>query len=161
MTSTFPRNFQRIISDGASVPLPENSVNVAYSNQVMEHLHPDDAFEQIQNIYDSLSCTGIYICITPSRLNGPHDISRHFDTVPMGLHLREYSASELISLFKEVGFSKVRTYMGGKGFFATFPEFLVRSLETTLEAIPYSSRRALMRSLPFRMLSTIRIVGSK
>ena len=43
--STPMPNFQLILSDGSSVPLPPNCVDVAYSNQLMEHLHPDDAFD--------------------------------------------------------------------------------------------------------------------
>src|SRR5690606_33686531 len=34
-----PDNFELILSDGSTVPLPPASVNVAYSNQLMEHLH--------------------------------------------------------------------------------------------------------------------------
>ncbi|MCK4236917.1 MAG: class I SAM-dependent methyltransferase, partial [Candidatus Krumholzibacteria bacterium] len=37
-----PQNFELIISDGCSVPVPKNSINIAYSYQLMEHLHPDD-----------------------------------------------------------------------------------------------------------------------
>ena len=42
-TSERPDNFELIISDGSSIPVPVESVDVAYSNQLMEHLHPDDA----------------------------------------------------------------------------------------------------------------------
>src|SRR5690348_4664948 len=38
-----PSNFRLFISDGVSVPVPSGSVTLAYSNQLMEHLHPDDA----------------------------------------------------------------------------------------------------------------------
>ena len=39
----FPRNVRLLLSDGTSIPVPDASVAVAYSNQLMEHLHPDDA----------------------------------------------------------------------------------------------------------------------
>ena len=42
-----PANFQLILSDGCSIPVAPASVNVAYSNQLMEHLHPSDALEQL------------------------------------------------------------------------------------------------------------------
>jgi len=45
-----PPNFQLILSDGCSIPIPPSSLDVVYSNQLMEHLHPDDAFEQLRNI---------------------------------------------------------------------------------------------------------------
>ena len=61
----------------------------------MEHLHPDDALEQLQNIYSALVPGGIYLCITPNRLSGPQDVSRDFDMVATGFHLKEYTISEL------------------------------------------------------------------
>ena len=92
---TPPKNFRLILSDGCNIPVPKNSVDVAYSHQLMEHLHPNDAFEQLQNIYNVLTPGGIYICITPNRLSGPHDISKYFDTMASGFHLKEYTVSEL------------------------------------------------------------------
>lgn len=69
-----PPNFRLVISDGSRVPVSPGSVNVAYSNQLMEHLHPDDAWEQLNNIYRALVPGGIYVCMTSNRLNGPHDV---------------------------------------------------------------------------------------
>ena len=71
----------------------------------MEHLHPDDAVDQLKNIYNALVNGGKYICITPNRLTGPHDISKYFDNVATGFHLKEYTVTELSGLFREVGFS--------------------------------------------------------
>jgi len=65
MCRMFPANFTLIISDGCSIPAQRNSVDVAYSNQLMEHLHPDDALEQVHNVLDVLKPGGVYICITP------------------------------------------------------------------------------------------------
>ena len=75
-----PANFTLIISDGCSIPVHANSVNVAYSNQLMEHLHPDDAAEQLRNIAEALIPGGVYICETPNRLSGPHDVSNATST---------------------------------------------------------------------------------
>ena len=36
-----PQNFQLILSDGCSVPVGANSIDLVYSNQLMEHLHPE------------------------------------------------------------------------------------------------------------------------
>src|SRR2546425_9014273 len=110
-----PLNFRLILSDGCSIPLPRASVNVCYSNQLMEHLHPDDALEQLENIVKVLVPGGVYICITPNRLTGPHDISRHFDAVATGFHLREYTRTELRDLFKAAGFSRNGVYLAGTG----------------------------------------------
>ncbi len=58
-----PDNFSLILSDGSSIPVAENSVDVAYSNQLMEHLHPDDAMKQLKNIVRALAPGGIYLCL--------------------------------------------------------------------------------------------------
>ena len=85
-----PRNFHLILSDGSSINVPLTSINIAYSNQLMEHLHPDDALVQVRNVYKTLVPGGIYICITPHRFQGPHDISKYFDDISTGIHLKEY-----------------------------------------------------------------------
>ena len=71
-----PDNFSLILSDGSSIPVAENSVDVAYSNQLMEHLHPDDAMKQLKNIVRALAPGGIYLRFTPNRLKWP---TRHLD----------------------------------------------------------------------------------
>ena len=86
---TLPANCKLVLSDGLTVAVPEGSIDVAYSNQLMEHLHPDDAVEQLHNVYRALKPGGAYICITPNALWGPHDVSRRFDREPTGFHLKE------------------------------------------------------------------------
>ena len=106
-----PRNFQLRLSDGVTVPVAPGSADVVYSHQLMEHLHPHDAAEQLRGIVDALAPGGVYVCVTPSRLSGPHDISRHFDHEARGLHLKEYTASELMALFAQAGFARARAWM--------------------------------------------------
>lgn len=156
-----PANFRLVLSDGSSVPVPPNSVDVAYSNQLMEHLHPEDAFEQLQNVYASLTAGGVYVCITPNRLNGPHDISMYFDEVATGFHLKEYTTRELNRLFRKVGFLRVRAYVGGKGRYAGVPVLPICWCEMLLDRFPHVLRRAVARSSPFRALLGIRLVGTK
>jgi SAM-dependent methyltransferase len=156
-----PPNFHLILSDGSSIPLPPNSVNLAYSNHLIEHLHPDDTFEQLENIFQAMAPSGICICITPNRLSGPHDISRYFDQVATGFHLKEYSILELSSLFRKVGFSRVRIYIGVKGKYAGLPAFPIVLCETLLGMLPYALRKIIMRIQPFRLLNEIRMIGIK
>jgi SAM-dependent methyltransferase len=158
---TQPPNFHLILSDGSSVPLPQNSINVAYSHQLMEHLHPEDAFEQLKNIYNTLVPGGVYICITPNRLSGPHDISRYFDEVATGFHLKEYTTLELGSLFRKVGFSQVKVYIGAKGKYIYFPTFPIVLCEILLGKLPYALRKSISTILPIRLLLGIRLVGIK
>jgi len=155
-----PPNFKLILSDGTSVPLPPNSVDVAYSSQLMEHLHPDDALEQLEGIWRAIRPGGVYICITPNRINGPHDISQHFDPVPTGFHLKEYTVADLTQLFKQVGFSKVQTLVGMKGSFIPVPVPPVAYAERLLETLPASLRNMLGRSIARAFLG-VRLVGTK
>ena len=154
--SKLPANAQLIISDGSSVPVPAGTVTVAYSDQLMEHLHPDDARLQLQNIYEALAPGGTYICITPSRHCGPHDISQHFDNVATGFHLREYSYKELLSLFRQVGFEGFSAYAGGRGVYVRLPLGVFLFAERLLER-----HRGLARSFPGRALLGIRLVAHK
>jgi len=156
-----PRNFELVLSDGCSIPVPSNSVDVAYSNQVIEHLHPDDAVDHLRMIYNALVPNGIYICITPNRLSGPHDVSGQFDTVPTGLHLKEYTNRELSELFQSVGYFRIRTIPALKGRFASLPPWTVSPWEGALEKLPFPIRRKMAAALPFRALLGVRMSGRK
>ena len=105
-----PANVTFAKSDGTSIPIPKGSVDVALSDQVIEHMHPEDADEHLRNVRDSLAPGGRYICITPNRLYGPHDVSKYFDDVARGLHLKEYSGTDLMAQFRVAGYSSVRAY---------------------------------------------------
>ncbi len=110
-----PANVQVALSDGVSIPVADASADVVYSNQLMEHLHPNDAAEQLANIARALRPGGRYLCITPNRISGPHDISAAFDSEARGFHLREYTYSELGSLFRGAGFRSVGVFEQGSG----------------------------------------------
>ncbi|MFH0786559.1 MAG: methyltransferase domain-containing protein [Pseudomonadota bacterium] len=157
----YPENFQLLLSDGRAIPLNPDSVQVAYSYHLMEHLHPDDALEQLQNIYQVLSAGGIYICITPNRLNGPHDISMFFTRTAAGFHLKEYTHTDLIGLFRSVGFSKFKTYVRVKGFYFRFPLALIRGCEAILAILPYPLRKPLVQNGFFRIFLAVHLVGIK
>jgi len=125
-----------VITDGVSLPVERGSVDVAYSDQLMEHLHPDDAKAQLANVARALRPGGVYICITPNRIYGPHDVSRGFDEVATGLHLREYSAHEIREMFLGAGFKKVDFYAGGRGRYVRLPTPAALAAETTFERLP-------------------------
>lgn len=157
---SLPTNFKLILSDGTSVPLPPETVDVAFSNQLMEHLHPDDALEQLEGIWRALRPGGVYICITPNRLNGPHDISQHFDSVATGFHLKEYTVGELSRLFKQVGFRKVQALLGMRGACVPAPVAPVIAGEMVLGLVPPKARRMLGRTIGRAFLG-VRLLGTK
>lgn len=157
-----PQNVDLVISDGTSIPIPEGSVDVAYSNQVMEHLHPDDAREQLANIRRALVPGGIYICVTPNRLAGPHDISRYFPeetAVAVGFHLKEYTLMELRDLFHEAGFSSVRRYLRLRGRYVSVPISVFILLEAVLSRIPARLRNRLTHQRAVGGLLALRVGG--
>ena len=138
-----PANFEFYLFDGIDVGLPANTVSLAYSNQVMEHLHAEDAYDQLRSIFQTLKPGGRYICITPNRLSGPHDISKYFSPVATGLHLKEYTITELTNIFRQVGFSHVQIVLTYKGHRLSplLPAAPFVYLEAVLERIPVSLRR--------------------
>jgi SAM-dependent methyltransferase len=146
-----PDNFRLMLSDGCTVPVPPSSIDVVYSNQLMEHLHPDDALMQLNSIYAALKPGGIYICITPNGVNGPHDISAGFDRVATGFHLKEYTLRELGALFKQAGFAKIKTYIG-RGRPIRVPQFFLLTLESILQTLPYVASAAIGKNVPVRLL---------
>jgi len=156
-----PPNFERVISDGCSIPVAEGSVHVAYSDQLIEHLHPEDALEQLRNIHRTLVVGGVYICITPNSLSGPHDISGYFDEVATGFHLREYTVTELAAIFRATGFRKVRVLVGARGFQLALPVGLVSLTERALRVLPHRLRKRVSGELPLRLILGISLVATK
>lgn len=162
----FPDNVRYLISDGSSIPAEDESVDFAYSNQLMEHLHPDDARDQIEEIYRVLKPGGEYLCITPNRLTGPHDISKFFDEVATGFHLKEYTLRELNDLMRTSGFKRVRRALLARGHdFGEAPILPFILYENTIDALsrnaPDFLKRALRRNYLTRGLLQVAVVAKK
>lgn len=160
-SSELPDNLHLILSDGVSVPAPPDGFDLVYSNQLMEHLHPEDAIRQLENIRLALRPGGIYYCTTPNRLTGPHDVSRDFDDVASGLHLKEYSVEELEKLFKKAGFSKIRVFLGVSRFGIELPVIFFRLPERFLDILPHRIRKLLTFNRVLRFLFGVKLVGYK
>jgi SAM-dependent methyltransferase len=156
-----PGNFRRVISDGCSIPVPAGEVDLAFSDQLMEHLHPEDALEQLRNIYGALREGGHYICITPNSLSGPHDVSEYFDEVATGFHLKEYTIGELASLFRATGFRSVRVLVGARGRFIGIPASLLRMVEGAVAVLPRRLGKRAARGLPLRLILGITLIATK
>lgn len=156
-----PDNVSFVLTDGRSIDVPEASVDVAFSDQLMEHLHPDDALEQLRNIHRALKPGGVYVCVTPNRLYGPSDISAFFDDEARGFHLKEYTLRELRRIFAQAGFPSSHCYVGARGFFARFPAGPLERLEQALERLPAAVRRRLAGTRPLRALLGLRVAAIK
>lgn len=154
-------NMRLVLSDGTSIPVPAQTVTLAYSNQLMEHLHPDDAQDQLRNIFAALAPGGRYVCFTPHRSNGPHDISRYFDDVATGFHLKEYTNRELANLFRSVGFRQIQTFIGLRGWHLVCPLWISTLTETLIGIVPAPIRAKVAYTLPLRAFLGIRLVATK
>jgi SAM-dependent methyltransferase len=154
-------NVEIVVTDGLSIPIPHGSATLAYSNQVFEHLHPDDALDHLRQVCAALAPGGRYVCVTPNRLTGPHDISKYFDTTATGFHLREYTAVELAGLMESAGFERAELWAMRRGVSSRLPRIAVLFVERSLGLVSASMRRRVARALPFRVLLECFVVGIK
>jgi SAM-dependent methyltransferase len=154
-------NMHTVLSDGCSIPVPDGSITLAYSNQLMEHVHPDDAYTQLGNIYRALAPGGLYLCVTPNRLNGPHDVSMYYDEVATGFHLKEYTFTELSSVFRDVGFRHVHPYIGFTGRYFSVYSHALRMFESLAEVVPPAIRRKVMTRRPFSNLLFLSVLAER
>jgi SAM-dependent methyltransferase len=159
--AALPENVTLVLSDGRDIPVPESSVDVAFSDQLMEHLHPEDAATQLASVYRALRPGGVYCCITPNRLYGPSDISAYFDDVARGFHLREYTVFEVKQVLLQAGFSRVRAYIGARGYFLRFPVIAIEAIEKLLDSMPAKLRRRIADNKLMRALLGVRVAAIK
>ena len=156
-----PANFRLEITDGIRIPCDPDSIDIVYSNQLMEHLHPEDAKRQLEEIHRVLKPGGRYVCITPSALSGPHDISYYFDMSPTGFHIREYTNIDLTRIFGAAGFRRTECFAGGNRWVFPVPRPLILSLERALLSLPVRWQKRLARSAVLRPLVKVQVVGTK
>jgi SAM-dependent methyltransferase len=86
----------------------EASYDFVISDQLIEHLHPDDIGIHFKNACQLLKSGGKYIFYTPHYYKGPGDVSLVFGTLEAeGMHLKEYKFHEIFKLLKAAGFTKI------------------------------------------------------
>lgn len=153
-----PDNFKLQIYDGDEVLLESDTIDVAFSDQLIEHLHSDDVNSHFISLYRIMKLGGVYLLRTPHAFTGPHDISKYFSDTPQGFHMKEYTFREIRDLTRRIGFRKIRCVMGIKGRFSVFiPFFYV----ATAEAIISLSRGKLRRALSNRLLPALTVAVYK
>jgi 2-polyprenyl-3-methyl-5-hydroxy-6-metoxy-1,4-benzoquinol methylase len=107
-------NLSWATSDGVHLERfePKNFYDVVISDQVIEHMHPDDLLEHFKGVYTILSNGGRYIFSTPHMVAGPSDISGVFEaSTPMGMHLKEYTYGEIVEQLRQAGFKQSQSIL--------------------------------------------------
>jgi 2-polyprenyl-3-methyl-5-hydroxy-6-metoxy-1,4-benzoquinol methylase len=89
--------------------------DVVFSDQVLEHIAPEDINIHLSSVVSALKTGGIFIINMPNRLFGPSDVSRIIDFTytnkisALGTHLNESTYTELIPILKQNGFTNFKT----------------------------------------------------
>ena len=87
--------------------MKDNSIDVFYADNVIEHLLPDEADEIFKVLYRKIKRKGQLILFIPNWHNGPHDVSMYYlkrGNRATGFHFMEMSYGETIKFACGHGF---------------------------------------------------------
>ena len=140
-----PANFRLVLYDGYELPVPEGSQDVVFSDQLIEHLHPEDTALHFRLVHRMLAPGGVYVFRTPHALCGPHDVSRFFSDAPEGFHLKEWTYREIAPLLREAGFRLPRAFWNARGARVRTPFAAAVAAERGLARLPPALRRRVSR----------------
>lgn len=129
--------------------LEDNSIDVFYWNDVMEHIPEDEIKEHIKLLHKKMAPGGLIITITPNRLKGPCDITWHFEphgTIAKGFHFHEYTFQEVLNIFKEYNLVSAYSILGytKKGWYVLMPvcaDKIKLFIEKIAAVLPYIIKR--------------------
>lgn len=95
----------------------EEKFELAFSDNVIEHLSPLDLMDHLRSVYESLVPGGKFILVMPNRLFGPMDVTRILDNSSSGRikaqggHLNESTYHEMVSALTKTGFVNFETVL--------------------------------------------------
>ena len=92
---------------------------------------------------------------------GPHDISKYFDDVATGFHLKEYTNKELYSLCKSVGFRKIQSYKRINKTYLKMPIYPSIMAEYFINPLPHSVRKNISKKILVKHLLSISLMATK
>jgi SAM-dependent methyltransferase len=143
-----PDNFELIVYDGYTLDgVPDGSVDLIFSDQLIEHLHPEDTKAHFELAFRLLRRGGRYVFRTPHAVTGPHDVSMYFSDEPLGFHLKEWNYRELGVLLRHVSFRSLAARWQVRGHDVALPYWAFTSWEKVLHPLPRKQQRKLGRFL--------------
>ncbi len=117
-TRRFPANFHLIAAEGNCIPVPQASVDLAYSNGLVDQLDPEQTCEQLASIQRALTRGGVFICCARNRLLGTGVAPPH-------------TFGELRAMLRKVGFRTVAQHARCAGANVTLPGPLAQLASST------------------------------
>lgn len=135
-----PSNFELVLFDGFHLDLPPAFVDVAFSYQFLEHLHPDDLGAHMDLVARALKPGGMYVLDTPHAFSGPHDISRYFSNTAEGFHMHEWTYGEIAKLGSRHGFERMSVYRFGRRWDTPLASLVTQMVESLFLIFPEKLR---------------------
>jgi len=135
-----PQNFHMTVFDGFNLELPSASIDVAFSYQFLEHLHPDDVAPHMALVARALKLGGVYVLDTPHSFSGPHDISRYFSHTAQGFHMHEWTYRELAKLGRAHGFDQMSVFRFGRRWDTPLASVITCGIEAVVGMLPATLR---------------------
>lgn len=143
-----PDNVRLVVYDGHDTrEIPDGSVDLAFSDQLLEHLHPEDMADHLRFVRRLLKPGGRYLFRTPHAGNGPHDVSAYFCDEPEGFHLKEWTYGELADVLEQTGYRAWRGFWAKRNLRAPLPFGYFTRCERVLQPLPRKIGRPVSRWL--------------
>jgi len=148
-----PENLELVLYDGYRLSIPAGCADLVFSDQFLEHLHPDDVDEHLRLAHGLLHPGGIYALRTPHRFSGPHDISRYFADEPHGFHLKEWTYGEMAEALRAAGYGAIQGGRRVQGRYRPVPLAALVFAERLFGPLPSGLRRRLSKPFLARNLA--------
>lgn len=154
---TAPANFDLVVYDGYSLDLEPNSVDVAFSYQFLEHLHPEDVDAHMEMAARLLRPGGVYVFDTPHRYSGPHDVSRFFGDTLECFHFQEWTFREMRILLERHGFARCTALRRGTALESRWANAAHEGVERAVGMLP----RRLRKAVSDRLFQSVSMVATR
>ena len=127
--------------------MESNTFDILFSDQLIEHIHPDDTKLHFELAHRILKVGGKYIFRTPHSLSGPYDISRYFSDEPECFHLKEWTYLEIKTLLLDLKYANFQARFRKKTLDLRLPFIYFAMLEKILKCFPKHSIKKIAKLL--------------